>query len=189
VSGVVMMYTGGMPRLSPAERLERLPPLELDAIRLSAADAAAAAGFGDEPGDTKLLTVQQRPAYRFGTGAFATTVFADDGSLLTELDPAATRAVAARFLDVPEHAVEYRRTVDQPDQWTLQLSRELPLHKFSVADGRGTEIYVSPSTGDVALVTTSLSRAFAWIGTIPHWFYFTPLRVNQPLWYWTVVVA
>ena len=28
-SGITMMYAGGMPRLTPDERLERLPPLDL----------------------------------------------------------------------------------------------------------------------------------------------------------------
>ena len=67
------------------------------------------------------------------------------------------------------------------------MSRALPLEKFAVDDGRGTEVYVSASDAEVALVTTTRTRALAWIATIPHWFYITPLRVNQPLWYWTVV--
>ena len=56
-------------------------------------------------------------------------------------------------------------------------------------DGAGTEVYVSPSIGEVRLVTTTKTRTLAWIATIPHWIYFTPLRTNQPLWYWTVVVT
>ena len=38
-------------------------------------------------------------------------------------------------------------------------------------------------------MTTTKTRTLAWIATIPHWFYITPLRTNQPLWYWTVVGA
>ena len=56
-------------------------------------------------------------------------------------------------------------------------------------DGAGTEVYVSRYTGEVRLVTTTKTRTLAWIATIPHWFYITPLRTNQPLWYWTVVVT
>ncbi len=79
------------------------------------------------------------------------------------------------------------RTVTRPDQWTLQLGRELPLEKFAVDDGRGTEVYVSPAKATVVLATTARTRAFAWIATIPHWFYFTSLRTNQRLWTRTVV--
>jgi hypothetical protein len=31
-------------------------------------------------------------------------------------------------------------------------------------------------------LTTRRSRALAWVGAIPHWLYFTPLRLNEPLW-------
>ncbi len=189
VSGVVMMYTGGMPQLSAAARLERLPALELDAVRLSPRDAALAAGIGTEPGSALLVTVLGRPAYRFGGGPFAITVFADDGTELPELDAPAARKAAAQFLGVDESLVRYERLVEAPDQWTLLLQRQLPLHKLSVADGARTEAYVAPYTGETVLVTTAAQRALAWLGTIPHWFYFTPLRTNQPLWYWTIVWA
>ena len=51
----------------------------------------------------------------------------------------------------------------------------------------GTELYVQPATGEVSVLTTRRSRGLAWIGTIPHWLYFTALRLNQPLWYRIVV--
>ena len=69
----------------------------------------------------------------------------------------------------------------------------MPLHKFRVDDDEGTELYVSPQTGEVTMLTTRRSRALAWIGTIPHWLYFAALRANQPLWYrivvWTSALA
>jgi hypothetical protein len=37
------------------------------------------------------------------------------------------------------------------------------------------------------MVTSRRSRTLAWLGTIPHWFYFASLRANQPLWYRIVV--
>jgi hypothetical protein len=39
----------------------------------------------------------------------------------------------------------------------------------------------------VVLATTRRDRTLAWIGVIPHWMYFSWLRVNQPLWYQIVV--
>ena len=79
--------------------------------------------------------------------------------------------------------------VERPDQWTLLLGRELPLVKLAVHDGAGTEVYVSPDSAEVELVTTRRTRALAWVATIPHWFYVTPLRIHQPEWYWTVVIV
>ena len=40
-TGIVMMYAGGMPRLLPELRLERLPALDLSAVRLTPAEAAS----------------------------------------------------------------------------------------------------------------------------------------------------
>ena len=37
------------------------------------------------------------------------------------------------------------------------------------------------------MLTSRRSRTLAWLGTIPHWFYFAALRANQPLWYQIVV--
>jgi uncharacterized iron-regulated membrane protein len=188
ISGIAMIYVGGMPQLSEQERLEHLPALDLAAVRLTPSEALAQARL-DAPGEVKLLSVLERPAYRFGDRDGATTVFADSGELLDPVDANAARGIAARFAGAPESAVRFVATVNRPDQWTLAMSRALPLEKFAVDDGRGTEIYVSASDAAVALVTTTRTRTLAWIATIPHWFYITPLRANQPLWYWTVVWA
>ena len=185
-SGIVMMYAGGMPRLTPELRLERLPALDLSAVHLTPAEAAERAGMPQDPGRMVLLSVQDRPAYRI-SGPGTTTVFADTGDILPELTVQQSRSVAARFTDLPEERIRYERTVDEVDQWTLGQSRQLPLHKFAVDDDAATELYVSPDTGEVTLLTTRRSRALAWMGTIPHWLYFTALRENQPLWYRIVV--
>jgi hypothetical protein len=185
VTGIAMIYVGGMPTLSPQTRLERLPSLDLAAVRYTPTEAAAQAASGF--GRATLTTVLDRPAYRFASPYGAATVLADTGEPLDEIDVATARDVAAKFLNQPAHAVELERTLERVDQWTLQMDRDLPLHKFAVDDGSGTEIYVSPHSGEVRLVTTTRTRTLAWIATIPHWFYITPLRTNQPVWYWTVV--
>lgn len=187
VTGIAMIYVGGMPALSAQVRLDRLPELDLAAVRYTAVEAAerAASGFGR----ASLTTVLERPAYRFSSAYGTATVFADTGEPLEEIDAETARGVAAAFVGVPASAVELLRTVESPDQWTLQMARDMPLYKLAVDDGAGTEVYVSQYSGDVRLVTTTKTRTLAWIATIPHWFYITPLRANQPLWYWTVVVT
>jgi uncharacterized iron-regulated membrane protein len=189
VSGIVMMYAGGMPTLTPELKLERLAPLDLAAVRLTPRAAAERAGAGAAVGEALLSSTLGRPAYRFRRFGDLSIVFADDGTLLAGLDEADSRNVASRFLGVAEERISFVRTVSEPDQWTLTQARDLPLHKFSVEDENATEVYVSPQSAEVSLVTTRGSRVLAWLGTIPHWFYFTPLRMNQPVWYWTVVWA
>ena len=178
-SGIVMMYTRDMPRLTPELRLERLPVLDTDRIVLAPAAAARRADLSPAPRSAALLTVMGRPAYRFD----GVTVFADTGERLDEVGPTAAAVVASRFTGRPRDAVEYAGTLTEPDQWTLVEQRELPLHKILIDDEAGTELYVSPRTAEVVMLTTRRSRALAWIGAIPHWFYFTALRANQPLWY------
>lgn len=189
-SGIVMMYAGGMPRLTPQVRLERLAAVDPSDVRLTPSEAADRAGVQDAPGRVVLLSVMERPAYRFGQ---ATTVFADTGDVLDDVSVQQSRTIASRFIAVPEQDVEYVRTLTDVDQWTLGQGRQLPLHRFRVNDADGTELYVQPQTGEVAMLTTRRTRMLAWMGTIPHWLYFGALRANQPVWYrivvWTSALA
>ena len=180
-SGLVMIYAGGMPQLDPDVRRESLAPLDTAAIRLSPAEAAERAGLTDVE-RASLTTVLGRPAYRFGR---TTTVFADTGDLLQPIDRSQAQAVAARFLDRDAADIAFVDTVRTPDQWTMTMSRALPLLKFRTPEN--TQIYVSERTADVVLATTSRDRLLAWVGVIPHFLYFAPLRLNQPLWYSVVV--
>ena len=114
-------------------------------------------------------------------------MFADTGEVMEGATLAQARTIASRFAGVTESQVDHVATLERVDQWTLVQSRQLPLHKFRVNDERGTELYVSPATGEVTMVTTRSGRALAWISTIPHFFYFAALRENQPVWYQFVV--
>src|SRR5688500_6283041 len=165
-SGLVMINAGGMPQLDPDVRRERLAPLDTAAIRLSPAEAAQQAGLADVE-RASLTTVLGRPAYRFGR---TTTVFADTGDLLQPIDRSQAQAVAARFLDRPAADIIFVDTVRTPDQWTMTMSRALPLLKFQTREE--TQVYVSPRTADVVLSTTSRERLLAWAGGIPHVLYF-----------------
>jgi hypothetical protein len=179
-SGIAMLYARGMPRLTPELRLDRLEPVDPRAIRLSAAEALAHAELGEAPDRVTLLTVMRRPAYRFGAGR-PTTVFADNGEVLSRVGVRNARAIAGTFMRLPESSVRHVATLTKPDQWTLTV-RQGPTHKFVVDDEAGTELYVSERTGEVSVLTTRRTRLLAWVGAIPHWLYFAPLRLNAPLW-------
>ena len=179
-TGITMMYWGGMPRVTPELRLERLQPLDFSRVQVMPAEAAERAGL-DTPARVTVSTILERPAYRFDS----TVVFADTGEILDELSLRQSRAVAASFAGVPVSQIHHVRTLHEVDQWTLQT--RLPLHKFRVDDDAGTELYVQPQLGEVAMMTTRSSRGWAWVSTIPHWLYFTALRTHQPLWYGIVV--
>jgi hypothetical protein len=181
VSGITMIYTRDMPRLTPQLRLERLPALDRSQVRLSASEAAERAGLGQRPGSVTLLTIMARPAYRF-TDRDNLAIFADSGERVHEAGPDEARMIAAEFIGSPRERLQEAGVFTRPDQWTLQLRGQLPLYKFRAADRFGTELYVSAKTAEVSMLTTRKSRALAWIGAIPHWLYFAPLRVNGTLW-------
>ena len=185
-TGITMMYVGGMPRLTPELRLERLAPIDVAAVTLTPAEAAGRAELADAPARTSLVSLLGRPAYRFDGGG-TTLVFADTGDRADRLTRWQTTQIAARFARVDSSKVHYLRTLNSTDQWTLGMPGVLPLHKFQIEDGEGTELYVSPLTGDVAMLTTAKTRMYAWISTIPHWLYFEALRDRQSVWYQVVV--
>jgi hypothetical protein len=177
VSGIGMIYSRAMPRLTPELRFERMPALDLSQVKLTPAEAAAHAGV-EGAGRAVLLTVDERPAYRFG----ATTVFADTGETPGPVDEAKALTIAGRFMKLSADRVHYSRLVTEADQWTIGLRRQLPQHKVTVDDDARTELYIAPQSGDITMMTTRGSRTLAWIATIPHWLYFTSLRTNDALW-------
>jgi hypothetical protein len=188
VSGIAMIYARGMPGLSPGIRFERLPELNLAAVRLTPAQAEARAELGQPPARAELLMVMGRPAYRFFSGG-AVTVFADSGELLPDIREPEAMKIAGIFMKLPASKLHYLGELQEPDQWTLEDRGALPLHKISADDDFHTNLYVSEETGEVALMTTGAGRALAWVAAIPHWMYFAPLRVKDNLWRQVVLWA
>jgi uncharacterized iron-regulated membrane protein len=183
VTGIGMIYSRGMPRLTPQVRLSRLPALELANVKLGVSEAIEQSGL-ERPGRVTLFTVSGRPAYRFGNSA---TLFADTGEAMTYIDSAAALRIAGAFMNVPENKLRYAGELTEPDQWTITLTRQLPLYKITVEDGAGTHLYVSPELAEVVQVTTRGSRMLAWVSTIPHFLYFLPLRLTNNVWVRAVV--
>jgi len=185
-SAFVMIYAGGMPRVTQEMHIEGGQPLALEDIAVTPAQAVDLLGYS--PFEAKLRTVLGRPAYEFPEPGYPSTfIWADNGEFLESLTPEQGAFVAGDFLGIPAEEFTYTGQVTVPDQWTIASPRELPLYKYTVNDELGTQAYVSPTKAEVTVYTTRQSRLLAWLGTIPHWFYFTGLRENQPLWYDLVV--
>src|SRR5439155_8021254 len=185
-SGIGMIYTGGMPALTPEERLEKLPALDMAQVRLTASDAAQIAELSRPPSGVVLLNVMDRPAYRF-LGREQATVFADTGEILESIGEAEAVTIASRFINLPKDKLHYRGLLREPDQWTITERRQLPMHKITADDDARTALYVSEQSAEVGLQTTRSTRGLAWVAAIPHWLYFTPLRVRGELWTQVVI--
>lgn len=174
-----MMYWG-FPTVTPADRLARSPALDRAAIRVSPAEAAAAARV-DRPTEVRINTFDGRPVYRFRAGrAGDVVVYADTGERLTDVARAFVDRAAAAWTGQPASAARVD-AIDDVDQWTIQSRvRDVRPLKYTWPDGQ--QVYVSRATGEVVQYTTPRSRWAAYLGAIPHWLYFTPLRRHGALW-------
>jgi len=179
-SGIVMMYWD-YPAVSDADRLERSPALDPSTIHLGPAEAAEKAGI-DSPGQVRLNTFDGRPVYRFRSGRGGEAmVFADTGDDQIEVTTEMLDRIASAWSGRPASTAT-KNLVEEVDQWTLQgpLRDVQPLWKYSWPDGQ--QVYVSESSGEVVQYSTTASRFWAYLGAVPHWLYFTPLRKHGPQW-------
>jgi len=187
VSGIVLMYWG-FPGVVAADRLQRAPVLDPSTIKVSAEEAYAALGQEEPPSQVRLTSFDGRPVYRFGGGGGrgrggSPMVYADDGTPHVAVDGAMLDRTAAAWAGRPANEAK-KESVEEVDQWTVGI-RVRPLVKYSWPDGQ--QVYVNGNTADVAQYTTTASRFWAYLGAIPHWMYFTPLRKNGPQWFSFVV--
>ncbi|MBI3401012.1 MAG: PepSY domain-containing protein [Acidobacteria bacterium] len=181
-SAIGMMYWD-FPSVTNADRLARSPALEPARIVVSPAEAYASLGRRDPPAQARLVMYDGRPAYRFRAGRPGNNdalVYADTGERQGRPTLELLWRLAAAWAGQP--AGEATIEEIDVDQWTVQGSfRELaPLWKYAWPDGQ--QVYLSLVTGEVVQYTTTASRIGAYLGPIPHWLYFTPLRKHQLAW-------
>ncbi len=179
VSGVVMMYAR-MPRLTPAEREVRLPTLNFSSATIDPATAASA--IDGRVSALRLGMADGRPLYRFLAGGRWHPLFADSGEPLPPATPEQALAEARRFAPAYASSARYDGYVESPDQWTLETSRLLPMHRVALGDPADTRLYIAVATGDVVLDTTANERWWAYPGAILHWIYLTPIRRHSYEW-------
>jgi hypothetical protein len=82
----------------------------------------------------------------------------------------------------------------ESDQWTTGRFRiDRPLYHFALNDDETSEIYVSSTSGKVLNYTNAHMRFWNWLGSVPHWLYFTQLREDPIAWtkviVWTSVTG
>jgi hypothetical protein len=178
-SGIVMMYWD-FPSVTPADRLERSPALDAAQIRITVREAVAALNASFAPVEIRLSTRDGRPAYAFRNGHDEAIVYADNGERQHDVQESLMARVAAAWTGLP--ASEATISAIDVDQWTVEgpFRGLQPIWKYSWRDGE--QVYVSQATGEVVQYTTKASRLGAYLGAIPHWLYFAPLRRHQLAW-------
>ncbi|MDP9605666.1 UNVERIFIED_ORG: hypothetical protein J2W38_005480 [Variovorax paradoxus] len=199
VSGVVMMYVG-YPKLTEAERLQHLPPLDASQPFLSPAQALQAAGIpgpqqslrlaAASGGQAVYLAVPAREAAaggrRLPPGSGTVVIDARTGSVLREVDRQRAIASALAYAGAGV-AADYRGTVDE-DAFTHSrgLDAHRPLHVVELGDAQATRLYVSGKTGEVVRDAPRTERLWNYAGAWIHWLY--PLRGTALDPYWADIV-
>lgn len=180
-SGLVLVFVP-FPALTAQDRWAAAEPVALSALAVDPATALANGGGGEE---LRLVSVAGRPTYVVTRDGASMIVDGHTGAVRESLAADEAGAIAARFAAAPV------RSVQGPfdyDQWIVHQKFDpwRPLYRVSLDDAEGTALYVSARTGEVVQRTRATERAWNWVGSIPHWIYFTALRRSFSAWDRTV---
>ncbi len=179
LSGLIMMYVS-YPALDESVRLGALAPIEWSGCCKSAGLALANA---DQPEVEMLDGV---PALT-SRGSSSRPINLLTGSDLGGISAEQAAAVARRFTAAEPSLLGL---IDH-DQWTVagDFNSQRPLYRFALGDEARSELYVSSITGRAVQITTGRQRFWNWLGSVPHWLYFTELRRNAFLWSQLMIYA
>ena len=171
----------GYPERDEGKRVAALERIDWSRIAVEPGEALETLGLSSYPREFSLEMLLGDPFYRVvDWDGSRWTLSAIDLKKLGPVSHDSGILIATQYARGPVSA----RTIVDRDQWTVpqQYTPFRPLHKISIADAAGTDVYVSSVTGQVVLATTRKERFWNWLGSVPHWLYFTPLRANPPLW-------
>lgn len=179
VSGLVMLYVP-YPSWRDDERIAFLPVVDAGRIAVPPDEALAKAGLSRAPTVFRLEMHGDEPIYRIVDFGKPVSVSAVDGRLIDSIAADEARHILARSVGTPP---TYLGSIDA-DQWTVTrlFAAHRPLHLFELGDAHGSRYYLSSRTGEIVQSTTRQERLWNWMGSVPHWLYFTVLRANPGLW-------
>lgn len=186
-TGMVMMYVG-FPELSERERYAGLPTLEPGTISHSPATLISTVAADARIETLRLTSTGHRPLYllKLDDGAWRGQ-YADSGELVQDFSVESAVLAARHFRDNANPGRVTPPVSTQlldMDQWTVSsaLDDYRPLHRISMNDEAGTQLYVSARTGQVVRDTTKKERIWNWLGANLHWIYPFQLRKHVSLW-------
>lgn len=184
-TGVVMCFVP-FPSLPARDRLAHSEAIDVGRVRISPA-AALAAAPGLRVVRLRLVNVAGLPRYVLSPAAGAVvSVSAETGKLLGPLPATTASAIAESFSGRATAGVtgpfDY-------DQWIVHDEYDdfRPFYKVALADGRGTELYVSTLSGEVLQRTRHTERVWNFVGSVVHWVNIVALRRHKDVWRWVML--
>jgi uncharacterized iron-regulated membrane protein len=187
VSGIVMLFIG-YPKLTPWERLQAMPALQVQHCCVSLDQVLAHSSAPDKLQEIVLTSVRNQPYYRLreGKGNYL-LVDARSGALAPAMDRQLALAGARAF--VTKADAHYLGRVHE-DRWThaRSLDPHRPLHQVQMDDADHTLLYLSDSTGQVVMDAPRAQRMWNYVGAWLHWLYMFRDKPVDPVWSWIVIV-
>ena len=189
-SGIVMHFVP-FPALTQSERMAGLALLDITTPIQSPAAAVRASGT---QGITRVRLIMRPdgPVYVVHTQAGLHALHAVTLTRADVSGAAAALSIASAHAErrgLHNGAAAYTEQA-MHDQWSVpnSLDAHRPLHRITLNDGAGTELYVSSVTGEVVRDTTRHERVWNYAGSVIHWIYPTVLRRDHNAWRITVWV-
>jgi PepSY-associated TM region len=183
-SGIVMHFVP-FPALPESDRIAGLAPIDIASAGPGPAEAMGASGLSDVSRVT-LLQRSDGPVYLIADSERVVALHAADLSEATVRSQRLALAIATDYAGHRQWDAAAARVaaLRAYDQWTVagNFDRHRPLYRIALGDARGTELYVSSTTGEVVLETAWRQRAWNYVGSVAHWFYPTALRRHATVW-------
>jgi PepSY-associated transmembrane protein len=186
LSGAIMMYVP-YPRLAASVRLSALAPLDLSACCV--APAAVSADASIEAARVEMVAGRAVALLQIRGRREVIDLKSGQPIAFSRQQAASVAREFAARAQLPSN-FSATEIVDD-DQWTVagDFKVDRPLYKFSWSDAQRTGLYVSSTSGQAVQLTHAKQRLLNWLGSVPHWVYFTALRRHADWWNWTVIVA
>jgi hypothetical protein len=181
VSGMVMMYVP-FPALDQASRVAALPVLDFRHCCNVPADFE---GAEIDSAEIEMLGLHVLMRLRRSGARDVELLDLTSGRRLEAISDSQALGVAEDFGAVRGYAATPRPTGRlMYDQWTIEstLRASGPLLTFAWDDRRAPVLYISSRSGKAVQLTEGTQRFWNYLGSIPHWIYFLPLRESPQLW-------
>ncbi|HEY1983223.1 MAG TPA: PepSY domain-containing protein [Xanthobacteraceae bacterium] len=184
-SGIVMHFVP-FPALTEANRMAGLAPIAIEGAGHGPTEAVRASGLNN----VSRVRLQQRGDGAVYLIADSQRVVALHAADLSEAEVHSPQLALSIATDYAEHrrwnaaAAARVAALSAFDQWTVagNFDRHRPLYRVTLGDARGTELYVSSTTGEAVLATTRRQRGWNYVGSVAHWLYPTALRRHPTVW-------
>jgi uncharacterized iron-regulated membrane protein len=184
LSGLVMLYVP-FPAWNDEQRVASLPAIAVGTVKVLPDEALARSGVTALPAVFRLEMGAAGPVYRLVAGGKHVSVSAVSGEPVSDVSEGEARKLVGAIFG----GKITRASVIDYDQWTVTRKYDpyRPLYKVELGDAAATVVYVSSRTGEIVQDTTHFERVWNWLGAIPHWIYFSPIRKDADLWHQVVV--